>query len=204
MSYPVTTFSPNGEDVAVYNLEEIVVRSLRTGHERKLKLDSRVVHLAFGSDGRLATVCLDRTVQVWDSNTLNVLARFQLGTAHSNTVAVGPNGFIAANSDSAVWVWGPDDPAPRYRLLGHASPVTAIAFAPDGRTLASGGHDGTVRLWNLDTGIESISLTAHLGPVTAVRFSPDGRFLASSGHSRRIEKEFMIFVYDAGLRRPPH
>jgi WD40 repeat protein len=61
-----------------------------------------------------------------------------------------------------------------------------VVFSPDGRMLASAGHDGTARLWDVRTRKQLRALRGHKGPVYSVVFSPDGRMLASAGRGRTI------------------
>jgi hypothetical protein len=64
-------------------------------------------------------------------------------------------------------------------LRGHKGWVYSVAFAPDGKTLASGSTDGTVKLWEVGTGRELATLTGHARVVRSVAFAPDGKTLAS-------------------------
>ena len=63
--------------------------------------------------------------------------------------------------------------------------IYALAFSPDGKTLASGGDDKMVRLWNVGTGKSVRVLRAGSG-VNALAFSPDGKMLAGGGDDQTL------------------
>jgi WD40 repeat protein len=69
----------------------------------------------------------------------------------------------------------------RLQLRGHDSAIFAVAFAPDGKTLASGDWNGNVKLWDAVTGREQASLPGHQRWVTKLAFTPDSKTLVSSG-----------------------
>ena len=64
--------------------------------------------------------------------------------------------------------------------------VNAIAFAPDGRRLATVGDDGSVRIWDVATAETLMTLKGHTRRVTSVAFSPDGECLASAAPDSSI------------------
>jgi WD40 repeat protein len=58
-----------------------------------------------------------------------------------------------------------------------AAAVTAVAFSPDGHTLASGSERFVIKLWDVATGAELRSFPSSM--VNSLAFSPDGNTLAS-------------------------
>ena len=70
--------------------------------------------------------------------------------------------------------------------------VTALAFSPDGKTLATGSgrasRSGEIKLWNVADGALVREFAApHSDAVTALEFSRDGQFLASGATDRFVK-----------------
>jgi WD40 repeat protein len=87
---------------------------------------------------------------------------------------------LACAAGRVVELFDLDEPGRRLRCVGHRAVIEALAFAPGGRSLLSGGGDG-VRLWDALCGRQLAAWDWGLGPVFAVAFAPDGMTAAAAG-----------------------
>ncbi len=78
---------------------------------------------------------------------------------------------------------------PTFKLvtLRQERKVLAIAFSPDGETIASAGGDQSIKLWDLDSGKVLHTLAGHSGWIWSIAISPDGETLVSGGDDNTSE-----------------
>jgi WD40 repeat protein len=82
-------------------------------------------------------------------------------------------------------------------LHGHTTGVRAVAFGPDGRTVATADSDGFLRLWDARAHTPlGPAIRAHTDETWSVAFSPDGGTLASTG------LEGTVRLWDVARRTP--
>lgn len=65
--------------------------------------------------------------------------------------------------------------------------MQALAFASNGKLLASAGEDFTIRLWDPGTGETKATLTGHVARILFLQFSPDSAVLASGASDGTIK-----------------
>jgi cytochrome c len=138
-----------------------------------------IVSLAVSPDGaRLASASWDHTVRIWSlgDGAQQVLE----GHAQNvNGVAFTPDGWslVSAGYDRELRIWPLAGGTANVITL--ASPLNAVAVAPDGE-IVTGGADGTLRFLKSE-GQESGEVQVGQTPIVALVISPDGTSVAVAG-----------------------
>jgi WD40 repeat protein len=114
-------------------------------------------------------------------------ARQRIGEIHEKVraLAFSPDGRTLAVAGMGIHLWDVRSGKP----LGHhaaSQRFSCLAFAADGRILASGGEDKMVHLWEPGSGKEIRTLGGHDGPVGTVVFSSNATTLFSADSAGKI------------------
>jgi DNA-binding beta-propeller fold protein YncE len=177
-------FSPDGRYLLSGNSTEVAslwdIKTWQLARQFVAPDSGWLEHVAFSRDGRsiLGSTCEDNLF-AFDIQTGEVKQRIHVNSV--DRLAVSPEGEYVLTADSplsTVRLWEVRT-GHLVRSFVHSN-VYGMAFAPDGKTIATAGRDKVVRLWNIATGQEILSIVGHADAVRDVDFSPDGKTVATA------------------------
>lgn len=126
-----------------------------------------------------------RVATVWDIRRQDPVKFPQMNDCLA--LALSPTGtHLAVALDWLVKLFDVEKRQERAVLRGHTGRVEAVAFSPDGSTVATGSWDQTVRLWDVATGRERENFRWPIGRVTTLAYAPDGLRLAAGGDTGAV------------------
>ena len=118
-----------------------------------------------------------------------------------DTMSYTPDGRrLVGGSFNSVAVWDAATRKPVHDWGGHTDSPWAVAWSPDGSTLATGAgySDGVGRVWDARTGRKRFDLLGHRAGVQSLAWSPDARLLATNSQDGTAR------LWDAGTGAPVH
>ena len=166
------------ESVPQQEIPEAVLRHLRDAHESAINCVSYD-----GDRGRYLTGSDDKTVKVWDAESLKCLATFEGHSQRVMSVSYDRDRgrYLTGSEDKTVKVWDAESLKCLATLEGHSSWVMSVSYDRDRGRYLTGSSDQTVKVWDAESLKCLATLEGHSQRVMSVSYDRDrGRYLTGS------------------------
>jgi len=182
-SFTAAAFSPDGRYVAEGVFDNVRLWDTQTGEMVRMLDTTPPIYtppdgISFSPDGTaLARNDYNRNVYLFRTSDSALLAQYSAPGLGGYSLVYSPDGQWLANPGaSSVLLWrvadGSSGPTGFVGQAGQAP--TAVAFSPDGSTLAVGDAGGAVGLWSFPAGAQKAAFTAVPAAIRQISFSVDG------------------------------
>ena len=204
--YRAAAFSPDGTSVVGLSLEgemnawaiplrfkaSYIDRQESAAHgQNKAHYGAQANALAYSPNSRVIVSAASDThpIKVWNADTGALIRAIDPPVVTNVTaLAFSPDGAVLAfgTQHDLVFLKTSDWSVSRT-IKAHDDWINAIAFTPDGKTVASVSDDKTAKLWKTDTGEPVATLTGHTQAVRGVAVSPDGDLIATASLDKTVK-----------------
>jgi WD40 repeat protein len=118
--------------------------------------------------------------RLFGATTMAVSPDHKLLALGGNVTALPSLAGTKGKQGAGILLWDLSSNQEKNMLVEQSGLVNHLAWAPDGKTLASSGFDKTIRLWDVDQGKERAMLKGHTSLVISLAYAANGNILATA------------------------
>ncbi len=167
-----------GNTVQFFNIEnQKMIRQFESVHSNTiLTID------VSADDTRLVSGGKDGLIVLWDTKSGEVIQKlnYHQGVVTSVKFSADARYLVSGASDNKVILYDLSSKEIKFTFT-HADDILAVAFSPDGKTVASASADQSIKFWDVEVGAQIFSIDDLKSFPRSIAFSPDNTKLIACG-----------------------
>jgi WD40 repeat protein len=186
------------DELFIHSEDGLFVWDLRSNEIAAISRDPDIIRAIYAPEsGIIASIVENGAITTWSARTRKSLANIPpFGRSLGAPPVFSRDGnWIARSDDHIAGIWDARDGTALLSIntvergqqaRNYTDDVSALAFSPNRKLLATASRNGSILVWDADTGTKIKSFSTGSNDVTAISFSNDGTQIAAADNSDHL------------------